>query len=249
MSGARSRLALLSSAAGVLIAGGLLVAPSEAGASGNWIDLDRTADGYKFRGASRFGSHLVITHEEGRLVFVDGNADELLGVPEGCEQVEVETGLGVSCPVPEELSAADPLPIEVLPRLGDDYIDSSSLGAQFRLYVLADAGHDTVRLGAGRDFVNGALGDDQVWGGGGHDWIRTGPGNDVIYGQGGPDKLVGVENSDEIHGGMGSDIVDGGPGPDSLWTGDGRDLARCGGGLDHADVDDRDRHSECEVVT
>jgi serralysin len=244
-----SRTALLRCLAAALAAAVLLAPPSQAGASGNWIDLDATTDGYKFRGASRFGSHLVITHEEGRLLFVDSNAGELLGVPAGCEQVEVAAGLGISCPVPEELSAADPLTIEVLPRLGDDYVDSSSLGAQFRLYVLADAGNDTVRLGAGRDFVNGALGDDRVWGGGGHDWIRTGPGDDLIYGQGGPDRLVGAEESDEIHGGMGSDTVDGGPGADWLWTGDGRDLARCGGGLDHADVDERDRHTECEVVT
>ena len=91
-------------------------------------------------------------------------------------------GIAAVCRVPAGISATAPLLLEVWPRLGDDYVDGSSLPDTFAMTVLSDAGHDVALFGAGPDFFNGFTGRDQVWGGAGNDWIRTGQEADLVWG-------------------------------------------------------------------
>jgi Ca2+-binding RTX toxin-like protein len=98
--------------------------------------------------------------------------------------------------------------LEVWPRLGHDFVDGSTLPATLRLWVLADAGNDTVYGGAGDDFVNGAHDTDRVWGGAGNDWVRGGSGNDRLYGGTGNDRLLGQDGADVVRGGAGVDRVE-----------------------------------------
>lgn len=222
--------------------------PATAVASGNWIDLHATGSGYHWRGASHFGSRLVVTVHGNRLRFVDSRARKLLAKPRQCTRLRVPRGIGLSCPVPGWVSARHRMRVTIAPRLGNDHINASSLPRRFNLSVLADAGHDVVRLGAGNDFVNGASGNDRVHGGPGHDWIRTGLGNDLIMGGRGNDRLVGVQGRDRVYGGPGRDRVGGGPSNDQLAGGRGRDALWCGSGRDVARRGPGDRAWQCERV-
>lgn len=219
--------------------------------AGNLVNaavIDRTDGGYRFI-AGKQNTHLTITlQDDGRLLFVDTGTAELRNIPATCARMTVAQGIAAVCQIPAALQTGD-FYLEVWPRLGNDFVDGSTLPARFRMWVLTDSGRDTVRLGAGDDFVNGAKGLDRVWGGAGDDWIRTGPGNDVIWGGDGNDKLVGTDDDDSIHGGEGNDRVDGGPGADSLWADGGTDVVACSDGLDVAYADSLDRLVECESVS
>ena len=160
----------------------------------------------------------------------------------------VPTGIAALCTIPAKFDADNKMFLEVWPRLGNDFVDGSTLSDQFRMWVLADAGLDTVRGGAGDDFVNGAQDGDKVWGGAGNDWIRTGPGADNSWGDTGNDKLVAGPDSDVVRGGEGNDRVDGGTGNDTLWADAGQDFALCGDGTDVAYVDVADRTTKCESL-
>jgi serralysin len=170
-------------------------------------------------------------------------------VDPACSAVRVDKGVAAVCPVPGDVTEQKPMLIEIWPRLGDDYVDTSSLGAEFQVAALVDDGRDEVYLGAGDDFVNGAMKKDIVRGGGGDDWIRTGIGPDDIDGGPGDDKLVGGKGRDTIRGGPGADRIGGGPGKDRLYGDDtSRDIVACGGGYDHAWFDGLDKVTKCEVL-
>lgn len=208
----------------------------------------RTEGGYRYM-AGQQNSHLTITMANGKLLYVDTGTLELRDIPRTCSRQSVAQGIAALCKIPAKFDGSKMF-LEVWPRLGNDVVDGSTLSANFRLWVLADAGFDTVYAGAGDDFVNGAQDGDRVWGGAGNDWIRTGLGNDRLWGGPGDDQLVGVYNRDRIHGGKGNDRVGGGPGNDVLFAGEGTDFVICGGGADsaHADQADRITH-DCESVT
>lgn len=210
--------------------------------------LRRTEGGYRYV-AGKQNTHLTITRlEDGRLLFVDTGTRELRELPRTCDRRAVSTGVAAVCRIPAAFQEGE-IYLEVWPRLGNDFVDGSTLSAKFRLWVLTDWGSDTVHSGAGRDFVNGAKGLDRVWAGAGDDWIRTGPGNDRIWGEDGDDELVGVEDDDYIHGGDGNDRVMGGPGADSLWGDAGKDLLGCADGSDNAFFDLLDLLRKCESET
>ena len=158
----------------------------------------------------------------------------------------MRVGIGAFCRVSDRVTKRHPMRLGVVPRLGNDLVDTRSLSARFNVSVLADAGHDVVRLGDGDDFVNGYTGVDRVFGGRGSDWIRTGVGDDVIKGGRGGDRLVGVEDDDVVRGGAGRDQVGGGPGRDRLYGGDGADSISCGDGRDHAWTERGDTRRDCE---
>lgn len=207
--------------------------------------IEKTPGGLRYV-AGQQDSHLTITEVDGGLLFADTGTRELRKLPGECSPVAAEAGVAALCSIPQKFVDVSEMYIEVWPRLGNDYVDGSSLSGKYRLWVLADRGRDRVMTGAGRDFVNGAQNRDRVWGGAGDDWIRTGRGPDVLWGEEGNDKLVGVQDDDEIHGGAGDDRVGGGPGSDKLWADEGSDVVACGGGPDTAYVDESDRSSECE---
>lgn len=210
--------------------------------------IDRTAYGYVYK-AGKQDSHLVVTQVEGGLRFHDSGTSKFKSLPASCTREAVPDGVAAVCSVPDDVSTGNHLLLEVWPRLGDDYVDASSLSAVIDVTVLADAGADVVQTGAGNDFVNGAFGDDVVSSGAGNDWVRTGDGNDTLRGDDGNDKLVGSGGGDVLYGGSGDDVTYGGAGSDALWAETGQDLASCGTGPDHAYVDGADRIRACESIS
>ncbi len=72
-------------------------------------------------------------------------------------------------------------------------------------------------------WLNGAAGDDLLWGGDGDDFIIGGKGNDVLEGGDGNDEVRGMHGDDILRGGDGDDFIIGGKGNDVLEGGDGND--------------------------
>lgn len=255
----RSSAAL--AAVGFLASSGVAVVAGSPGSAAadrppaRWLIIETTDTGYLLK-AGLQDSRMTITEVDDRLRIVDTGTKELQDYPASCHAETVPVGVAAVCDIPLGVDETHPLTIDIRPRLGDDHIDASTLSAGFDVSVLADAGHDVVRLGAGDDFVNGAKGIDEIDGGPGDDWIRTGPGNDVLLGGEGDDKLVGADGDDDVTGGAGDDRLGGGNGDDHLYadagetgTASGIDLIRCGSGVDDAHADPADRTtSDCESV-
>ena len=211
--------------------------------------MTKTSYGYYYD-AGQQNTHLVITRVAGGLRFTDNHTDVLRSRPDACRRLRAQVGLVMFCRVPATVDARHPMTIRVFTRLGDDYIDSSSLFAAFELHGLADWGHDTVYAGAGNDFINGARGRDRMYGGAGNDWIRTGKGNDRMWGGSGNDRLVGQTGRDIVYGADGSDRVGGGDDNDRLFAGAGTDFVLCGKGMDNAHAQRADRlMADCENVS
>ena len=210
--------------------------------------LTRTEHGYRFRTGQQ-DSHLVVTVVDGGLRFVDTGTKTFKKLSPACQRKKARVGIAAVCRVPGSISVRLPLLVEVWPRLGNDFTDTSTLPATFAVTVLGDKGHDVARFGAGPDFFNGFSGRDLVWGGAGNDWIRAGLGNDAVGGGPGNDDIVAVEGRDTIRGGDGDDRLWGGDGDDRLWGGAGADFVVCGAGRDSAKVDAGDRVLQnCESV-
>jgi hypothetical protein len=210
--------------------------------------ITRTKHGYLYR-AGQQDSHLVITRVDGGLRFHDSRTKRFKSLPDACRRQQVQAGVAAVCNVPSGIKLSNPMLLEVWPRLGDDFVDGSTLAAPFQLAVLVDAGRDVVHLGAGDDFVNGAFGRDVVRGGPGDDWIRTGDGDDDIRGGSGNDRLIASDGRDVVRGGRGQDRVDGGNGNDRLYAADSQpDVVACGAGADGARVDRTDKVNDCESV-
>ena len=210
--------------------------------------ITTTKSGYLFR-AGQQDSHLVVTHVRGGIRFADSGTARWKSLPRACHRQSVSRGIAAVCHVPARFGRSNPMTLQLWTRLGDDYVDGSSLSHAFKLSVLADAGHDVVYGGAGNDFVNGAQDGDRVHGGPGNDWIRTGIGNDHIWGGSGNDKLVGQDGRDRLYGGDGADRLYGSNGHDVLYGNTGSDLLNCGSASDTAHRDGGDRTRSCETVT
>lgn len=209
--------------------------------------ITRTDYGYRYQ-AGQQSSHLTVTQVPGALRFADTGTQSWKSLDPACHRIAALKGVAAECTVPTSVSASSPMLVEIWPRLGDDYVDTTTLPAAFQVTVLADAGRDVIHLGAGNDFVNGAAGEDQVWGGGGSDWIRTGTENDFIQGGSGDDRVVGAEGNDVVRGGAGADSVEGSWGDDQLYAGPGLDKVLCGDGIDVATMELRDIARACETV-
>lgn len=200
--------------------------------------------------AGQQDSRLTVTYSGGRVHFRDTGTKKIKSLAKPCRKENAAKGIAISCKIAKRYNASNPTFLQIWPRLGDDHVDASRMPAMFRMWVLADAGRDVVRTGAGDDFVNGAQDSDVVYGGAGDDWLRTGLADDRIYGQDGDDELVGVDGSDTIFGGAGDDRVGGGPGRDQLRGESGADTVACGSGPDNAWTDARDRvMRDCESVS
>jgi len=94
--------------------------------------------------------------------------------------------------------------------------------------VNSGPGNDTINLGdfhGGKDTsvwsftVNGAGGNDQIFGLDSVDRLNGGPGNDNLFGAGGNDTLNGGDGDDYLQGGPGTDTIDGGMGRDTASFG------------------------------
>ena len=97
----------------------------------------------------------------------------------------------------------------------------------------------------------GAAGARIVTGTAGSDRLQGTPRADVLRGLGGNDVLTAGRGSDFLLGGAGRDTHDAGPGDDLIAASydGGRDIVRCGAGVDvvHADLTDR-ASRDCELV-
>lgn len=210
--------------------------------------LTKSEYGYRFRTGQQ-DSHLVVTRVVGGLRFVDTGTKSFKKLTNGCKRAKVKVGIAAVCRVPGSISAQLPMLIEVWPRLGNDFTDTSTLPAEFAVTVLGDEGNDVARFGAGFDFFNGHSGRDLIWGGAGNDWIRAGLGNDGVKGGRGNDDLVAMQDDDNVRGGRGNDRVGGDDGKDRLWGDVGADFILCGNGRDTVKADTRDRVlNNCESV-
>ena len=210
--------------------------------------IDRTEHGYVYRAGSQ-DSHLVVTRVKRGLRFADSGTPRFKGLASQCRKARARRGVAAVCAVPSGISTKQPLLVEVWPRIGDDFLDTTRLSAKFSVTMLGDLGDDEARFGAGNDFFNGHTGRDRVSGGGGDDWIRTGDDADVIWGGPGNDYLVGMLGNDRIWGEDGDDWLMGMDGNDRLVPGAGSDRASCGLGADSAVVDAEDVPLLCELVT
>jgi hypothetical protein len=179
----------------------------------------KTTCGYRVRSGQQ-NSHLVIKQVGNKLRFVDRNTHRIDLLPAVCNRIKGVRGIGFECPIGSGYGVNNRMLIEVWPRLGNDFVDGSSLSAMFSMSVLGDAGNDTALMGDGPDFFNGAFNRDRVVAGGGNDWIRSGDGHDRVRSGAGADFVTS---------GGGDDFVEGGDGPDQLYCGPGRDtVARDG---------------------
>lgn len=207
----------------------------------------RSEHGYVYE-AGKQDSHLVMRRVKGGVRFADTGTARFTQLPRACRERNVRVGVAAVCRIPAGVSVSRPLLVEVWPRLGDDFVDSTRLPATVAMSVLGDAGNDVVRFGAGPDFFNGAFGHDRASGGAGNDWIRTGLDNDTIHGGPGDDYLIGVDGADTIYGGDGDDRVGGGDGNDRLQGDAGADYVLCGTGTDSATIDAADSPRDCESL-
>lgn len=210
--------------------------------------IDRTEHGYRYRSGQQDG-HLVVTLTAEGLHFADSGTASFRSLGDGCSPRKASVGVAAVCAMPEGVTESQPLLLEIWPRLGNDYTDGSTLPATVAMAVLADAGNDVVRLGAGPDFANGAQDRDRIFGGGGNDWLRGGAGNDAVRGGAGADHIVSTDGSDTLFGGAGDDKLYGGGSQDRLYAGLGTDIVNCGPGGDYARVDRADRTRSCERVS
>ena len=214
----------------------------------NQAMISRSRSGYIYR-AGQQDSRLTVTRTERGLRFHDAGTRRWHTLAKPCRKARTRVGVAAVCPVPRWASRRNAMLLQVWPRLGDDFVDTSDLGNRIDVTVLGDAGHDVALLGYGDDFFNGALGHDRSRGGEGSDWLRAGDGADVLRGGRGHDRVVGVGGNDVVKGGRGGDRVGGGPGRDTVSSGRGRDRLSCGDGRDLAlVVAGGDRLSGCERV-
>jgi hypothetical protein len=135
-------------------------------------------------------SHLTVTFVKraNSLRYKDTGTARLTTIPDGCHREKASRGISALCAIPKRFQSTKMF-VQVWPRLGNDYVDGSTLSRHFRLWELADAGRDVVHGGAGADFVNGAKDRDSLFGGPGNDFLRSGPANDLVRGGSGADRL------------------------------------------------------------
>lgn len=192
------------------------------------------------------GNDLSVSEVDGEVLYVDRSADRWKSLPSVCRRVPVERGVGAQCRVPSKFEDRTMF-LEVYPRLGDDRTDASTMSDRFRMWVLTDAGKDSVRTGAGDDFINTAFQNDSASAGAGDDWVRVGSGRNRIDGGPGRDYLTGGPGRDAIRGGEDDDALYGGTGSDRLTGDEGDDTLNGGPGRDTAVRDRGDRVRKCEV--
>ena len=107
--------------------------------------LTKTEHGYLFR-AGQQDSRLEVTLTDDGIRFVDTGTARFKKLVRACDEEDVPVGVAAVCPVPDDVSTAAPLLVEFWPRLGDDYLDASTLPDTVAMTMLSDAGDDIARL-------------------------------------------------------------------------------------------------------
>lgn len=172
--------------------------------TGHQALVRRTNHGYRFISGAQ-GARLRVKVVNGRLRFRDTSVWSWKSLPGACKKLRVSPGSAISCRIPDGASLADPVLLEIRPRLGNDRVDGRGLPARFQMAVLADAGRDRLFGGRGNDYLGGATDNDFASGGAGRDWIRGGDGRDRLFGGKHGDAVVGMAGRDVVRGGKGDD--------------------------------------------
>ncbi|WP_411352768.1 calcium-binding protein [Leisingera aquaemixtae] len=116
--------------------------------------------------------------------------------------------------------------------VGSYYLGSRVDGATGDDYVFGYRGNDTLLGGTGNDQVEGDRGNDLLLGGQGADTLRGGYDDDTLQGGSGNDSLDGGFGADILNGGNHRDTLQGSSGNDLLDGGRGRDKLLGGTGID-----------------
>ncbi|HYE19378.1 MAG TPA: calcium-binding protein [Tepidisphaeraceae bacterium] len=85
-------------------------------------------------------------------------------------------------------------------------------------------GHDSIRLGNGRNKAFGEAGNDRLVGGRGRDLLVGGAGHDQLEGRAARDEITGDNGNDVLYGGDDADLIIGGRGDDLIFGDAGRDV-------------------------
>ncbi|MEM9218749.1 MAG: peptidylprolyl isomerase [Cyanobacteria bacterium P01_F01_bin.150] len=117
-----------------------------------------------------------------------------------------------------------PVPTENADNLSGGDGDNEINGAGGNDIIFGLNGDDRLIGGGGQDRLVGGNGEDDLSGGGGRDNLRGGNGADTLSGGGGNDKLNGGKGNDELLGGGGNDTLRGGRGRDLLDGGKGNNV-------------------------
>lgn len=104
-----------------------------------------------------------------------------------------------------------------------DVSDSVTLDGANRGIVRGLAGKDRIQGTIGNDIINGNGGADTILGEPGNDDLRGGSGSDSLLGGSGDDSIFGNNNNDTLEGGDGNDLLRGGRDSDVLSGNDGND--------------------------
>ncbi len=99
----------------------------------------------------------------------------------------------------------------------------------------AGAGDEYIDGGSGLDVIEGRGGDDTIFGGDDADELRGGRGADDVNGGEGKDTIFGGRDDDLLSGDDGSDTLNGGQGDDTLNGGTGNDVLMGDNGHDELD--------------
>lgn len=127
---------------------------------------------------------------------------------------------------------------------GEDGVDDTFAGDDFRDDVSGLGGNDTLSGGNNDDTLNGGDGRDVLFGGSGNDFmlgeasggaLTVGNHSDRMEGQAGNDQMSGQNGNDTLLGGSGSDFISGGVGNDRLLGGGDADNLQGDAGRDLLD--------------
>ena len=114
---------------------------------------------------------------------------------------------------------------------GNDKIDFRK--SKYKNRLNGAAGNDTIWGGATIDTINGGAGNDQLLGYNGDDIILAGAGNDIVKGGNGNDKISGQSGTNKLYGEAGNDTITGGTGTDHIYGGKGNDVINAGKGTNY----------------
>jgi PKD repeat protein len=161
------------------------------------------------RGSSSVGSHLTAyVVDNGTAIDASADAGHAITVPlSSVKQIQVIAGNG-----PNYI-----------------YLDQ---GISVPVSVFGGNGNDTIRGGAGNNYIYEGNGNDWISPRGNTNYISVGNGNDTILASGQNDTIIAGNGNDSINGGSANDSIVAGNGNDSILGGAGNDTIVAGTGKD-----------------
>ncbi len=192
----------------------------------------KSKDDVKVISGTKKGDEInVTTNDEGKIV-ISVNGKEQVYTADEAKRLVIDGGDGDDVITVDESVT---IGLNIMGGKGDDSIR----GGAGNDYIVDDYGHNVIRGGAGDDVIRAAGKGGRSFGEGFVDlftgeWnitndIYGGEGSDIIYAGDADDYISGGDGDDLIYGGGGDDYVSGGYGKDVLYGGYGKDEIRGGG--------------------